>query len=190
MGAATGIHVFSSGRSVSVGTTSAPYFGWGSIKVAGTTSSVEYTSNGIYGGANPPNPWTIVYSNNFSNGGGLEIGNPGLKLYGKSTDVGFIQMLTNAISRMYIDPVGNIVVGNVTAAGATAAGVLALGGTATAPTTSVDLVHLYGEDISAGNRALAVYQESAVIVAAGIASTHKIPVKWNGTVYYLMASDV
>jgi hypothetical protein len=193
MGAATGIHVFSSGRSVSVGTTSTPYFGWGSwgsIKVAGTTSSVEYTSNGLYGGANPPNPLTIVYSNNFSNGGGLEIGDPGLKLYGKSTGDGFIQMLTNAISRMYIDPVGNIVVGNVTAAGATAAGVLALGGTATAPTTSVDLVHLYGEDISAGNRALAVYQESAVIVAAGIASTHKIPVKWNGTVYYLMASDV
>jgi hypothetical protein len=54
----------------------------------------------------------------------------------------------------------------------------------------VDLVHLYGEDISAGNRALAVYQESAVIAAAGIASTHKIPVKWNGTVYYLMASNV
>jgi hypothetical protein len=84
---------------------------------------------------------------------------------------------------------GNVGIGT-TVFGATAAGVLALGGTATAPTTSVDLVHLYGEDISAGNRALAVYQESAVIAAAGIASTHKIPVKWNGTVYYLMASNV
>ena len=84
---------------------------------------------------------------------------------------------------------GNVGIGT-TVFGATAAGVLALGGTATAPTTSVDLVHLYGEDISAGNRALAVYQESAVIVAAGIASTHKIPVRWNGTTYYLMASNV
>ena len=84
---------------------------------------------------------------------------------------------------------GNVGIGT-TVFGATAAGVLALGGTATAPTTSVDLVHLYGEDISAGNRALAVYQESAVIAAAGIASTHKIPVRWNGTTYYFMASNV
>jgi hypothetical protein len=100
-----------------------------------------------------------------------------------------IRFTVSATPGMVLTTSGNVGIGT-TDFGATAAGVLALGGTATAPTTSVDLVHLYGEDISAGNRALAVYQESAVIVAAGIASTHKIPVRWNGTTYYLMASNV
>jgi hypothetical protein len=111
-------------------------------------------------------------------------------LFGTAQTDGYMQLYTGVWRpALRIDSSGNVIVG-ANAAGATAAGVLALGGAATAPTTSVDLVHLYGEDISAGNRALAVYQESAVIAAAGIASTHKIPVRWNGTTYYLMASNV
>jgi hypothetical protein len=174
MGAATGIHIFSDGK-VSVGTTGTlsgyTFYVAGlarfndGIGYAGGTSRL---ANMYYGGATGKEIYATGIVQVYSTDSPVYIGSDG---------------------KLVVDFSGNVIVG-ATAAGATAAGVLALGGAATAPTTSVDLVHLYGEDISAGNRALAVYQESAVIAAAGIASTHKIPVKWNGTVYYLMASNV
>jgi len=88
-----------------------------------------------------------------------------------------------------ISATGNVGIGTTTF-GASAAKVLALTNSATAPTSSADLVHLYAEDISAGNAALAIYAETAAIAAAGVASTHKIPVRYNGTTYYLLASNV
>jgi len=71
-------------------------------------------------------------------------------------------------------------------AGATAAGVLALSNGATAPTTSVDLVQLYGVDLSAGNATLGLYTERAVATDAAVVSTHTLTVKINGTNYRVM----
>jgi hypothetical protein len=51
-------------------------------------------------------------------------------------------------------------------------------------------VHLYAEDISAGNAALAVFQESAVATAVAIASTHKWPIRINGATYYALLTNV
>jgi hypothetical protein len=135
--------------------------------------------------------------------GGIEIirtSNPFILFDQGGTDVGQLRALdtthlavTNGAggsSYLTVDTSsGNVIIG-ATAAGATAAKTLVLTNSATDPTTSADLAHLYAKDISAGNAALAIYAETAAIVAAGIASTHKIPIYYNGTVYYLMASDV
>ena len=83
---------------------------------------------------------------------------------------------------------GNVCMGTAVF-GASAAKVLALTNGATEPTTSVDLVHVYGIDLSAGNAALAVYQEAAVRTGS-VVVTHSIPVRWNGATYYLLASNV
>jgi hypothetical protein len=188
MGAATGVHVFSNGN-VIIGGTTGPY---SLLHVAATEGKGIALGNrqdignfyiGRTSGGTPGVAGAFGGASGWINFGGLD-----------TAGTNFIAFSVHKAGvwngeAMRISEFGNVIVG-ATAAGATATGVLALGGTATAPTTSVDLVHLYGQDISAGNRALAVYQESAVIAAAGIASTHKIPVKWNGTVYYLMASDV
>jgi hypothetical protein len=198
MGAATGVHVLSNGN-VGIGTT-----GPGStLHVNGSFEAGDRSAYGhlFYIGTNGSNWSGLVLSPGagrdltlgmahgkaviFINQASFVIA----KFDNNSGDIllGGTNALTSPV--VTVKGTGNVGIGT-TVFGATAAGVLALGGTATAPTTSVDLVHLYGEDISAGNRALAIYQESAVIVAAGIASTHKIPVRWNGTTYYLMASDV
>lgn len=58
------------------------------------------------------------------------------------------------------------------------------------PAASVDLVHVYGQDRSAGNRQFCVFQEAARVVAAATPSTHKIPVRWNGVNTFLLVSDV
>lgn len=85
---------------------------------------------------------------------------------------------------------GNVVIGG-TAAGATASGTLAFGTTnGTSPSATVDLVHLYGKDISAGNRALAIYQEAAPYAGVAVASTTKVPCIVNDTTLYLLATTV
>ena len=82
---------------------------------------------------------------------------------------------------------GSIVLGG-SASGVTAVGVLALSNGATAPTTSVDLCHLYGVDLSAGNATLGIYTETAVAVDVITASTHTLTVVINGTNYKILLS--
>ena len=80
-----------------------------------------------------------------------------------------------------IDRNYNFVIG-ATAAGATAVKCLALSNGATAPTTSVDLCHLYCADNGAGHATLAIYQEE-VVAAVGIKLvTEYLPVVINGVV--------
>ena len=84
---------------------------------------------------------------------------------------------------------GNVGIG-VTTFGTSAAKVLGIA-TGTAPSDSpADMIQIYSEDISAGNCALSIYQEAAPYAGAAVASTHKIPVRWNGTTYYLLATTV
>jgi hypothetical protein len=54
---------------------------------------------------------------------------------------------------------GNIIIGTATAAGTSALKVLALTNSATAPSASVDLAHLYAYDYGAGDARLYVYTE-------------------------------
>ncbi len=85
---------------------------------------------------------------------------------------------------------GNVIIGSMNAAGSSANGVLALSNNISAPSDSVDMVQLYAVDLSADNAMLGIYAETAAIAAVAVASTHKIPVKYNGTTYYLLATTV
>lgn len=60
----------------------------------------------------------------------------------------------------------------------------------TSPSTSVDLVHLYGLDISAGHRSLAIWSEEVTNAAVGVASTHRLPVTINGVQYAILLTTV
>jgi hypothetical protein len=70
--------------------------------------------------------------------------------------------------------------------GATAAKTIALSNSATAPTTTVDLCHLYSADIAAGRATLAIFTEEAVTADIGLASTHSHVIFINGVKYKLM----
>jgi hypothetical protein len=79
---------------------------------------------------------------------------------------------------------GNIQVGGP--AGSSASKVIALHNSATPPGTSVDTVHLFATDISAGNASLGLVTEKAVAVDAAVVSTHSLTIKINGTDFRLL----
>lgn len=60
----------------------------------------------------------------------------------------------------------------------------------TEPASTADRAGVYAIDLSANNCTIGFDTETAVIAAVGIASTHKIPVRWNGVTYYLLVTDV
>lgn len=76
-----------------------------------------------------------------------------------------------------------------TSFGSSAAGVLAIG-TSTAPTTGpADTIQIYSTDLSAGNTILSLYTEGTPVNAnTTAATTHRIAIRVNGTVYYLLAN--
>jgi len=92
--------------------------------------------------------------------------------------------------RMIGDGSGNFGVGHATF-GTSAAGVLSVKN-GTEPTTGpADTVQIYSVDRSAGNTIPAIYCEGSGVTNAGITNvtvTHKIAIKVNGTVYYLLAT--
>jgi hypothetical protein len=93
----------------------------------------------------------------------------------------------NATQRMLIDASGNVGIGTSTF-GTSAARVLSLG-IATAPSTGpADTLQIYSSDLSAGNTMLSLWTEGTVVNSNVIASTtHRIAVRVNGTIYYLLA---
>ncbi len=85
---------------------------------------------------------------------------------------------------------GNVGIGTAVF-GTSAAKCLALTNSATAPSNSADIAHLYSADANgAGTAALAIWQEYAPYAGISVASTTKIPVVVNGTTYYLLATTV
>ena len=77
-----------------------------------------------------------------------------------------------------------------TAFGTSADGVLGIA-TGTAPSTApADMIQIYSSDVSAGQCVFSVMQEYAPYAGVGVASTHKIPVRFNGTTYYILATTV
>ena len=105
----------------------------------------------------------------------------------QTTFVGY-KWATNGTERMRIDSSGNVGIGTSTF-GTSAAKVLALGN-ATAPTTGpADTIQIYSTDLSAGNTMLSLYTEGTVVNAnTTAATTHRIAIRVNGTVYYLLAN--
>ena len=98
------------------------------------------------------------------------------------------QFYTNATEKLRIDTSGNLGLG-ATTFGTSAATVLGIA-TGTAPTTGpADTIQIYSTDLSAGNTMLSLYTEGTVVNAnTTAAATHRIAIRVNGTVYYLLAN--
>lgn len=90
--------------------------------------------------------------------------------------------------KMRLDNTGNLGIG-VTSFGTGAAGVLALSNAGTAPqgTSPPDIVQIFCQDISAGNAVLSIVQESAPSSITVGSATTNIPIRVNGTTYYILA---
>lgn len=90
--------------------------------------------------------------------------------------------------RFRINSEGNLGLGTSTF-GTSAATVFAIA-TGTAPTTGpANTIQIYSTDLSAGNTMLSLYTEGTVVNAnTTAATTHRIAIRVNGTVYYLLAN--
>ncbi|MHB8096051.1 MAG: hypothetical protein ACYDEI_00135 [Erysipelotrichaceae bacterium] len=96
---------------------------------------------------------------------------------------------TNGTEYVRLTASGNLCL-NTTAAGTSAVGVFCIK-TGTAPTTiPADTVQIYSSDLSANNCVLSWFQESGPYAGVGVASTHRVPVRINGNIYYLLATTV
>lgn len=95
---------------------------------------------------------------------------------------------TNALERMRITSAGNILIG--TDLSPTTGTQCLTVETGTAPTaTPADTISVYSSDLSAGNTILSIYTEGTSVNAnTTAAATHRIAVRINGTVYYLLAN--
>jgi hypothetical protein len=91
---------------------------------------------------------------------------------------------------MRLNASGNLGLGTTTF-GTSAAKVLSIGSGTEPSTGPADTVQFYSVDRSAGNTIPAIYCEGSGVTNAGITNvtvTHKIALKVNGTVYYLLAT--
>jgi hypothetical protein len=95
---------------------------------------------------------------------------------------------TAGSERLRITSTGNLGLGTSTF-GTSAATVLAIA-TGTAPTTGpADTIQIYSTDLSAGNTMLSLYTEGTIVnTNTTAATTHRIAIRVNGTVYYLLAN--
>jgi hypothetical protein len=110
--------------------------------------------------------------------------------YITETSANNIAIFTGGSERLRLDGSGNVGV-NVTTFGTSAAGVLGLKNGTEPSSGPADTVQVYSVDRSAGNTIPAIYCEGSGVTNAGITSTtvtHKIALKVNGTVYYLLAT--
>jgi hypothetical protein len=95
---------------------------------------------------------------------------------------------TAGSERLRITSAGNLGLGTSTF-GTSAATVLAIA-TGTAPTTGpADTIQIYSTDLSAGNTMLSLFTEGTIVnTNTTAAATHRIAIRVNGTVYYLLAN--
>lgn len=95
---------------------------------------------------------------------------------------------TNNLEYMRIDTSGNVGIGT-TSFGTSAAKVLAIA-TGTAPSTGpADTIQIFSTDLSAGNTIFSLRTEGTPVNAnTTAAATHRIAIRVNGTVYYLLAN--
>lgn len=120
----------------------------------------------------------------------------GSQFTGATNNFGFFSNIASGTGRWNFYANGtanNYFAGNVgigaTSFGSSAVSVVSIG-TGTAPTTGpADTIQLYSTDLSAGNTMLSLYTEGTPVnVNATAAATHRIAIRVNGTVYYLLAN--
>jgi len=145
-------------------------------------------------GSSPTTKMTLTGAGDLTIGSGAKLALDSVSApsdtYLTETSANNIAIFTGGSERLRLDGSGNVGV-NVTTFGTSAAGVLGLKN-GTEPTTGpADTVQVYSVDRSAGNTIPAIYCEGTGVTDAGITSTavtHKIALKVNGTVYYLLAT--
>jgi len=117
-----------------------------------------------------------------------QIGASSTLMFFDSVGVKPITFITNSNERMRIDSSGNLLLGT-TVSPTTGTQTLTIE-TGTAPTaTPADTISVYSSDLSAGNTMLSIYTEGTSVNAnTTAAATHRIAVRINGTVYYLLAN--
>ncbi len=150
------------------------------VSSAGTTASDSgqlFIAGGSY----------FAYFTQQGNGNAAFYGNSTTLLLGTSAS-GAVTIYTAGSERMRVTAAGNIGIGTSTF-GTSAATVLAIA-TGTAPTTGpADTIQIYSTDLSAGNTMLSLFTEGTVVNAnTTAAATHRIAIRVNGTVYYLLAN--
>lgn len=139
-------------------------------------------------------PDALFSVNGISSFGAGAVGTPSIAGFGDlNTGMWFpaadtIAWSTGGIEALRITSAQNIGIGTSTF-GTSAAKVLSIF-TGTAPTTGpADTIQIYSTDLSAGNTMLSLYTEGTVVNANVVAAaTHRIAIRVNGTVYYLLAN--
>lgn len=95
---------------------------------------------------------------------------------------------TSVSERLRVDPAGNILIGTTTSP-TTGTQCLTLGTGTAATATAADTITVFSTDLSAGNTILSLRTEGTPVNAnTTAAATHRIAIRVNGTVYYLLAN--
>lgn len=100
------------------------------------------------------------------------------------------QAVSPFIEGLTVTGAGNVSIGAVAPATGSASSVLAIKSGAAPVGAITDTVQIYNEDVTAGNAVLSVFQEMAPYSGIAVASTTKIPMRVNGTTYYVLATTV
>lgn len=139
-------------------------------------------------------PDALLSVNGIASFGAGAVATPSITAFGDlNTGMWFpaadtIALSTGGSERLRIASSGNIGLGTSTF-GTSAAKVFSIA-TGTAPTTGpADTIQIYSTDLSAGNTMLSLYTEGTIVNAnTTAAATHRIAIRVNGTVYYLLAN--
>lgn len=101
-----------------------------------------------------------------------------------------IRMTTDNVERLRITSTGNLLVGGTTDV-TTGTKALNLYSGTDATAVAADSIAFQSKDVSAGNTTLSLWTEGTpVSVGAAVASTHKVAMYINGTLYYVLVSNV
>jgi hypothetical protein len=171
------------------GTSAAGYIGF----LTSGSERIRIASGGNVG-IGTSSPTTLLSVNGVASFGAGAAATPSVAAFGDlNTGMWFpaadtVAWSTGGSERLRITSNGNVGLGTSTF-GTSAATAFAIA-TGTAPTTGpADTIQIYSTDLSAGNTMLSLYTEGTVVNTNIVAATtHRIAIRVNGTVYYLLAN--